>query len=306
VESQSVIGSTPRYRIERVGNGYQVVGGDLIVWEETFSEASQRREELEPARPSYALLPPVIHTPPEQPQGIIYGPVVSRRLGRSLGVNIAPPGCRVCSLDCVYCEFGGDESHERSARWPTPGEVGSALANRLDRVGELDSVTISGYGEPTLHPRFAAVVAEVVSQVGRQRPGLGVRILTNGSQAVRECVRRALDLLDERIVKLDASMETVCRPRSSQMFGKSVVGMCLLRDVTLQSCFIHGSISNTDDASVSDWIDTVRVVKPREVQIYTINRRPSDGAIRPVSRDQLEEIACRLRSKTGIDAKVFA
>jgi wyosine [tRNA(Phe)-imidazoG37] synthetase (radical SAM superfamily) len=183
--------------------------------------------------------------------------------------------------------------------------VGSALANRLNRVGELDSVTISGYGEPTTHPRFPAVVAEIVSQVGRQRPGLEVRILTNGSQAARECVRRALDLLDERIVKLDAAMEAVCRPQSSQLLGKSIVGMCLLRDVTLQSCFIHGSISNTDNDSVSDWIDTVRVVKPQAVQIYTINRPPADDEIRPVSRDQLEEIACRLRSKAGIDANVF-
>jgi wyosine [tRNA(Phe)-imidazoG37] synthetase (radical SAM superfamily) len=115
-----------------------------------------------------------------------------------------------------------------------------------------------------------------------------------------------LDLLDERIVKLDASMEAVCRPQSSQMLGRSVVGMCLLRDVTLQCCFIHGSVSNTDDSSVSDWIDAVRVVKPRAVQIYTINHPPADDEIRPVSRDQLEEIACRLRSKTGIDAAVFA
>ncbi len=111
--------------------------------------------------------------------------------------------------------------------------------------------------------------------------------------------------LDERIVKLDASMEAVCRPHSSRLLGRAVVGMCLLRDVTLQCCFIHGSVSNTDDRSVSDWINTVRVVKPRAVQIYTINRRPADSEIRPVSRDQLEEIACRLRSKTGIDADVF-
>ena len=305
MQSQSVAGDTPRYRVERVGNGYRVIGRDLIVWEETFSQASERRAELELGRPSYAPLPPLSGSPAEQPHGIVYGPVVSRRLGRSLGVNITPPGCRVCHLNCVYCEFGGKERHQRSAHWPTPGEIGCALASRLDRVGEIDSVTISGYGEPTAHPRFAAVVAEIVSQVGRQRPGLGVRILTNGSQASRESVRRALDLLEERIVKLDASMEAVCRPRSTQLLGRSVVGMCLLRDVTLQCCFIHGSVSNTDDRSVSDWIDTVRVVRPRAVQIYTINHPPADDRIRPVSQEQLEEIACRLRSKTGIDAGVF-
>ncbi len=305
METQSAVGGTPRYRIERVGNGYRVVGDDLVVWEEAFSEASQRRDELELGRPSYAPLPPLRGVPTEHLHGIVYGPVVSRRLGRSLGVNITPPGCRICSLDCVYCEFGRVEGHDRCPRWPTPGEIGSALGSRFDRVGELDSVTISGYGEPTLHPRFEAVVAEVVSHTFRRRSGLGVRILTNGSQAARESVRRALDLLDERIVKLDASMEAVCRPRSSQVLGRSVVGMCLLKDVTLQCCFIHGSVSNADDKSVSDWIDVVRVVKPRAVQIYTINRPPADSGIRPVSQDQLEEIACRLRSKTGIDADVF-
>ena len=282
MESQRIVGDGPRYRIERIGNGYRVIGEDLIVWEETFCEANQRRAELEPGRPAYAPLPPVRGGLSEQPNGIVYGPVMSRRLGRSLGVNISPPGCRVCSFDCVYCEFGREARRDRSVRWPTPGEFGSALESRLDQVGELDSVTISGYGEPTLHPRFAAVVAEIVSELGRRRPALGVRILTNGSQAVRESIRRALDLLDERIVKLDASMEAVCRPQSGQLLGRSVVGMCLLRDVTLQCCFIHGSISNTDDRSVSDWIDVVRVVKPRAVQIYTINRRPADSEIRPV------------------------
>jgi wyosine [tRNA(Phe)-imidazoG37] synthetase (radical SAM superfamily) len=305
VESHRAIADAPRYRVERVKKGYRVVGEGLMVWEETFAEASRRRDELDPGRSFHPPPPPVPRSPSEQPDGIIYGPVASRRLGRSLGVNIAPPGCRICTLDCVYCEFGGRGGHERSARWPTPGAVGSALANRLDRVGELDSVTISGYGEPTLHPRFAFVVAEVVSQVRHQRPHLGVRILTNGSQSARESVRRALDLLDERIVKLDASMESVCRPQSSQAFGKSFVGMRLLRDVTLQSCFIHGSISNTDDRAVRNWIDTVRAVRPRAVQLYTINRPPADDEIRPVSRDQLEEIACHLRSRSGIDATVF-
>jgi wyosine [tRNA(Phe)-imidazoG37] synthetase (radical SAM superfamily) len=205
----------------------------------------------------------------------------------------------------VYCEFGRAPSAGSAPRWPDPQEVASALAGALTRGIRLDAVTISGHGEPTLHPRFAAVASAVLSEVRRARPALPVRILTNGTGAVRADVRRALDGLDERIVKLDAAAERVNRPRRSYPLGAVIQALSLLRDVTLQSCFIEGAISNTDPATVRDWIELVSEISPAAVQIYTIDRAPATAGIRPVSAERLEVIARRLRQHTRAEVHSF-
>jgi wyosine [tRNA(Phe)-imidazoG37] synthetase (radical SAM superfamily) len=184
--------------------------------------------------------------------------------------------------------------------------VRHALLHALDTVGRIDSITISGQGEPTLHPRFAGVVAEVLAEA-RRRPGNApVRILTNGTLAIRPVVRRALDQLDERIVVLDAAGHRVNRPARGRPLGTLVAGLLLLRDVSLQSCFIGGAVSNCDASSVGDWADLVAELRPRRVQIHTINRRSAQAGIHPLVRAQLEEIACVLRARTGIEAEVYA
>jgi wyosine [tRNA(Phe)-imidazoG37] synthetase (radical SAM superfamily) len=140
----------------------------------------------------------------------------------------------------------------------------------------------------------------------RSRPETPVCILTNGSRAIRPRVRRALNRLDERIVKLDAEPDAVNRPRASVPLGGLLHGLSLLRDVTLQSCFIDGSVSNVGRDTVQRWADLVVELEPRRVQVYTIDRRPADLDIRPVSEARLEEVACLLRARTGIEAEVSA
>ncbi len=236
---------------------------------------------------------------------IVYGPVRSRRFGRSLGVNLTPPGCPVCSLHCVYCELVKGRPEDRGARWPAPGEVGAALANALPRVGPIESVTISGNGEPTLHPRFGSVVADIIGTVRRARPQVPVRVLTNGTQALRPSVRRALDFLDERIVTMDAEPESVNQAGPNHPLDDRIAGACSLRDLTLQSCFIEGAVSNVREASVSPWIDVVREICPRAVQVYTIDRPAAAAGIRAVPREKLEGIAGALWARTGIEPRVF-
>ena len=295
----------PRFWIERGPVGYRVVGPGFEDWEPTFAEATAWREELEWSGWRRAVLPPIEGTGRGAPPcgSVVYGPVASRRLGRSLGVSLTPPGARVCSFDCVYCDVCGET---RRSGWPAPASIEAALADSLTTAGPLDSITISGDGEPTLHPRFAAAVAAVLRVARRLRPRVPVRILTNGGSAVRAEVRAALDRLDERIVMLDAAAECVDRPAPDCPLGAIIYALPLLKDVTVQACFIDGIVSNVGNKAVREWVDLVRELMPHAVQICTIDRPPWKCDVRSVSQQQLEEIACLLRERTGIDAGVFA
>lgn len=237
--------------------------------------------------------------------GIVYGPVSSPQLGRSLGVDPLPAPYRVCTYDCVYCAFRHMPSEPRGTRWPTPGEVGSAVANALPEAGLLDSITLSGHGEPTLHPRFGSLVAEVLSAARHGRPGVPVRIVTNGSMVCHEDVRRALDLLDERIVKLDAAPERVCRPDACHPLGAVVAALPRLRDMTIQSCFVEGAVENTDPDSVQEWVDLVSELRPQAVQIYAPSRLSHDAGIVPAPAWRLDEIAAQLEEQSGIHPSVY-
>jgi wyosine [tRNA(Phe)-imidazoG37] synthetase (radical SAM superfamily) len=231
---------------------------------------------------------------------------VSRRLGRSLGINLMRPGQTVCSFHCVYCEYPRVHCDAPFGDWPTPRAVGRALAGALPVCGRLDSITISGMGEPTEHPDFGRVVDRILYEARLARPWVPVRILSNGATAVRPEVRRALDRLDERIVILDAAAERIDRPDAGSPLGGVVQGISLLRDVTLQSCFVDGEVSNVGEESVCEWADIVGELTPRSVQIFTVCRRPAAVDVRPVSRARLEEIADVLRGRTGIEARVFS
>ncbi len=296
---------SPRYRIERAREGYWVMGPDVLIWEPTLGEATERRGELEMPGWRHPREARIGGQPGAPFNSIVYGPIRSRRLGRSLGVNLTPPRCRVCSYRCIYCTFGETPRRSGSSAWPTPDEVEAALAGAAGDTGVLDSITISGHGEATLHPELPEVVDRILAVARRAWPGVPVRILTNGSQAVSPRVRSALDRLDERIVKLDADSEHVCRPTRRHPPGARLLGLSLLRDVTLQSCFIEGSVSNTDEETVTEWVELVSEIAPRAVQIYTIDQPPATAEIRPVGPSRLEEIACQLRGRTGIEARVY-
>jgi wyosine [tRNA(Phe)-imidazoG37] synthetase (radical SAM superfamily) len=296
--------TAPRYRIERAHRGYRVLGPDILIWEPTLGEAQERREELEVAPWRWA--PAATPWRASHPHAVVYGPVMSRRLGRSLGIDLTPPGHRICSLECVYCDCGDLPRHGAGMRWPTTREVRVALEAAFQSDPALQSITFSGHGEPTLHPRFPEIVDEVLEALVWSGATVPVRILTNGTQVLRAPVREALDRLDERIVKLDAEAQRVDRPPKRHPFGSRVFALAMLRDITLQSCFVCGAVANVERESVVAWAGLVGQLSPRRVQIYTIDAQPAAGSILPVAATQLEEIACELRARTGIDAQVFA
>jgi wyosine [tRNA(Phe)-imidazoG37] synthetase (radical SAM superfamily) len=296
----------PAFRIERGVTGYVVRGDHAEVWRPTLDSALEVRDAMEPLKWQRLPLPSRTGRHSRPPGAVAYGPVQSRRFGRSLGINLMRPGVTECAFRCVYCEYPRQSCPDPFGDWPTPAGVAMALERAFTRFRQLDSITISGCGEPTRHPQFSTVVGGVLYVARRAQPGVPVRILTNGERAFRPEIRTALDRLDERIVTLDAAPESADRPSARAPLGGIVQGISLLRDFTAQSCFFDGAVSNVGDAAVRDWAELVGELRPRSVQIFTLSRRPAVVDVRPISADQLEEIACLLRARTGIEGVVFA
>ncbi|HEV3028018.1 MAG TPA: radical SAM protein [Planctomycetota bacterium] len=250
--------------------------------------------------------------------GVTYGPVKSRRLGASLGVNILPFGVKVCSFNCNYCQCGWttdtvDPQALAKYAFPSARDVGDGLRKTLEGLkakGEpLDCITLAGNGEPTLHPDFLAVVKAVLSARDEIMPGVRVDILSNAAHLDRPAVVEGLNLLDARYMKLDAGSEeqflNMNSPVTEVGIWDVVQQLPKLKDFTIQAMFTHGRRDNTDSKSVIDWINIVKRVKPRSVQIYSVDRFPADKKITKVDRGLLDEIAQALTEQTGIPAEVF-
>ncbi|OHB76445.1 MAG: hypothetical protein A2Z34_05990 [Planctomycetes bacterium RBG_16_59_8] len=246
--------------------------------------------------------------------GVLYGPVRSRRLGASLGINILPFNRKICSFNCGYCQCGWTETGAlRGVDFLDPEAIRQELAAHLRRASSegvsYDSLTLAGNGEPTLHPRFPHVVELIVRARDEWMPSARVSILSNSASVDDPSVRRGLDLLDERIMKLDAGsgakIGEINMPVASFSLEKVVAGLKLIKDVVLQSMFVDGETSNSGNEDVRDWIDVVGTIAPRFVQIYTLDRVPADRRLLPVEKGRLREIADRLRRETGVVGEVF-
>ncbi|HEX7899122.1 MAG TPA: radical SAM protein [Planctomycetota bacterium] len=250
--------------------------------------------------------------------GVVYGPVKSRRLGASLGVNILPFNVKVCSFNCNYCQCGWttdtvDDKALAKYDWPTADRVGDGLRAKLlelKAAGEtLDSITFAGNGEPTLHPDFLRCVKAVIAVRDELMPGTKVDILSNAAHLDREQVVDGLNLLDERYMKLDAGSEgqfmNMNSPVTEVGIWDVMKGMGKLKDFVVQAMFTHGRRDNTDEKSVVDWISAVKRVKPKAVQIYSVDRFPADKQIHKVDKSLLDEIGQALTAQTGIPAEVF-
>jgi wyosine [tRNA(Phe)-imidazoG37] synthetase (radical SAM superfamily) len=250
--------------------------------------------------------------------GIIYGPVQSRRLGQSLGVNLLPEDYKLCSFNCVYCQYGWtpeptvDVSHALKDL-PRLDNVAIALEKALKTVRrkrqKLDAVTFSGNGEPTLHPDFPAMVETARSLRDKYLPHAQLAVLSNSSTATRPEICAALNRCDLRIMKLDAGSEEIIHqlngPAPPFYLKDIVTALRDLKDVTLQSLFVQGRISNSDPDSVALWIESVREIRPLLVQIYTLDRVPADPRIWKVNRPTLEWIADQVRWSAGVKAEIY-
>lgn len=245
---------------------------------------------------------------------IVYGPIRSRRLGVSLGVNLMPTTAKLCTFDCVYCECGWNQPILHPTL-PTRDEVREALRTQLSTLqSQLDVITFSGNGEPTLHPDFLGVIEDTCALRDEYCPKAKVSVLSNSTQLGRKDVVEALRLCDNRILKLDSAIDTTMRlvdkPVNAQLTVGQVVEWLKVfdGDFTLQTCFLRGVyegqvIDNTTDEELKAWYDIVDTLRPKQVMIYVIDRETPLKTLEKIPAEKMEAIAAPLRKK-GIDIVV--
>lgn len=251
----------------------------------------------------------------------IFGPIHSRRLGVSLGVNLSPTDGKICSFDCLYCEAGFNAQGAGTTGLPPRELVASLLEHKLKSMLEQgekpDVITFSGNGEPTLHPDFAGIMDDTLRLRDTYFPDAKVSVLANSTQLHRPDVVDALQRADNAILKLDSAVETTMRaldrPASPAFtvekvtqqlaaFGRKAIVQTLLTRGT------HGeqTIDNTTDTELDALIEAYKRIQPREIMLYTIDRRTPEQSLRRVPREELDAAAARIVSATGIPVQVSA
>ena len=246
---------------------------------------------------------------------IIYGPIHSRRLGTSLGVELMPLDHKLCTFNCVYCECGWNTpvSHPKL---PTREEVRIALEARLKEGLQLDVITFSGNGEPTLHPDFLGIIEDTCALRDRYCPNAKVSVLSNSTQLGRPDVVQALRLCDNRILKLDAATDTMMR-RIDLPVNKDLTVVQIMEwlvqfdgDFTLQTRFLRGEhngelIDNTTQEELTAWYHAVNQLRPKQIMIYVIDRKTPEENLSKISRAEMENIAAPLIEK-GYNVSISA
>lgn len=254
-------------------------------------------------------MPTIIYPSP------IFGPVKSRRLGISLGINLLPADGKVCTFDCIYCECGLNATRRTKSPLPTREEVAAALEAKLMEMkehGELpDVLTFAGNGEPTIHPHFGEIIDDTIALRDRLCPAAKVSVLTNATLITRDTVFEALEKVDNNILKLD-TVESTYISAIDRPTGKYDVNTIIGRmrafngKAVIQTMFLKGEVDgkdmdNTGDSYVMPWIATVKSIAPREVMIYTIDRETPVSGLQKATREELDRIVALL-AKEGIKA----
>lgn len=248
---------------------------------------------------------------------IVYGPIRSRRLGVSLGMNLMPTTAKLCTFDCVYCECGWNQPVSHPII-PTREQVREALASRLIALSpnSIDVITFSGNGEPTLHPEFLGIIEDTCALRDQYCPKAKISVLSNSTQLGRQDVVEALRLCDNRILKLDsaidATMRLIDKPVNTNLTVEQMAQWLALfnGDFTLQTCFLRGeycgqTIDNTTSEELKAWYSMIERLHPQQVMIYVIDRATPLQTLSKVPAAEMEAIAAPLREK-GIDVIVSA
>lgn len=245
---------------------------------------------------------------------IVYGPIRSRRLGISLGINLMPTTAKLCSFDCVYCECGWNQS-VMNPQLPTREQVYKALSTQLSSLKiQPNVITFSGNGEPTMHPDFLRIIQDTCTLRDLYCPSAKVSVLSNSTQLGRKDVVEALRLCDNRILKLDSAIDSTMRlidqPVNHQLTVAQVIEWLRVfnGDFILQTCFLRGEnhglvIDNTTPHELEAWYQAVDILHPKQVMIYVIDRATPLQTLEKIPAEQMQSIAQPLRDK-GIDVIV--
>ncbi|NDV69416.1 radical SAM protein [Dysgonomonas sp. 25] len=242
---------------------------------------------------------------------IVFGPIHSRRLGSSLGMNLLPYDGKLCSFDCIYCECGFNKDFRTKTKLPDRENVRAALEDKLIRLQQdnthIDVITFAGNGEPTLHPQFAGIIDDTILLRDKYYPQAKISVLTNAMHLDKQHVFEALRKVDNPILKLDSvNIDTVClldQPNSPSYSVEKQIEQFKRFDgnFIMQTMFLRGThegrvVDNTTEDEISGWLEAIRATNPREVMIYTIDRETPSKQLEKVPVEDLRKVAGRVEA----------
>lgn len=245
----------------------------------------------------------------------VFGPVHSRRLGTSLGINLTPDDGKICTFDCLYCEAGFNAQGPGTTGMATPQKVHDMLQARLQAMRDagrtLDVITFSGNGEPTVHPRFGAIVDDTVALRDKYFPQVKISVLSNATQLHRPDVVAALRKVDNNILKLDsavaATVAALDRPVSPSYDVEKVIGRiaAFSPHVTVQTMMLRGThngvaIDNTTEAEIDALCRAYTRIAPSSVMLYSIDRKTPAEHLQKIGSEELRSIAAAIAARTGV------
>lgn len=239
----------------------------------------------------------------------VFGPIKSRRLGISLGINLLPTNSKLCNYNCLYCECGWNPEHKQATVLPKAEEVNQLLRQKLASLKteniRPDVMTFAGNGEPSLHPQFLEIVKNTIALRNEFFPTCRVAVLSNASRSGNSDVFKALQLVDDPILKFDAGSE-----RIYQLINQPVKGLSLQKifqnlekfngDFIMQSLFLRGEVNgvyfdNSAEPEFSAWLDAVKLLRPRKVMLYSLDRDTPHPDLIKLSKPELEDLAAHLQ-----------
>lgn len=250
---------------------------------------------------------------------LVFGPIYSRRLGKSLGINLLPQTHKICTFNCVYCECGWNpENTVEKTKLPKKEDFEKVLEKRLKEIAgtteEPDSITFSGNGEPTLHPEFADIIDITIRLRNKYVPKAVISVLSNGTMLHKEEVFKALSKIDNNIMKIDAGsidmIQNINMPNVKIDLNRYIQDLQRFNGkVIIQTLFLRGNhngnrIDNTTEEEISLWIDYIKKIKPRKTMIYAIDRSTPEKDLKKLTVAELENIADNVRA-LGFEVECF-
>lgn len=250
---------------------------------------------------------------------IAFGPIHSRRLGQSLGINLLPNDVKICSFDCLYCECGWTlEKRLDALSYPAATLVLQAIKQKLVACQKehtaIDSITFSGNGEPTLHPEFPEIIDGLLHLRNQFYPQAAITVLSNATQLSKPAIATALKRIDNPILKLDAGNQSmlnlVNNPTYPIDFTTLVEDLCAFDgNIIIQTLFFRGThegvaFDNSMEPNLSDWLETLQKIKPKNVMIYSLDRDTPAAQLQACSKAELESIALKVQAQ-GLNVAIY-
>lgn len=247
---------------------------------------------------------------------IVFGPIHSRRLGISLGINLLPIESKLCNFDCIYCECGWNTKAEKK-KFNQRDEIKKHLEAKLQIMKSEnrypDSITFSGNGEPTMHPEFAEIIDDTIMLRNKYAPAAKISVLSNATMIAKSNIVAALLKIDNAILKLDSGIDETARLINKPQFAYSIDKIIenmqnFKKQMILQTMFLRGiydgkEVDNTTEIEINAWIDAIKKIEPREIMIYTIDRETPADNLQKVNFAELDKIAEQAR-KLGYKVQV--